>query len=132
MARPILTIHGLRPRPEPAPTPAPATPKRPHPRTDLKSLAEAFTGIDLATPKPLAIGSHAEALKTCTAQLGWSNNRTRAVLAYYTGSLRYLWATVEDTHRINLDGTEAQPIAEADRVHAKTRLAAINGRGKDQ
>ncbi|MDB4112236.1 ProQ/FinO family protein [Yoonia sp.] len=132
MNRPILTLNGLRPRTEPVQAPAPVTAKRPHPRKDMEALAATFAVVDPNNPKPLAIGSHVEILEQCAAQLGWSKKRIRAVLGYYTASLKYLWATVEATHRINLDGTEGQPITDAERDHAKARIAAFNGKGADQ
>ena len=132
MNRPILTLNGLRPRTEPVPAPAPVTAKRPHPKKDLTAFAATFAGVDSNNPKPLAIGSHVEVLDQCASKLGWSKKRTRAALAYYTGSPKYLWATVEATHRINLDGTEAQPITEAERAYAKQRIKQFNGQGADQ
>ncbi|MEM5468280.1 ProQ/FINO family protein [Celeribacter marinus] len=130
--RPILTLNGPRPRVEPVPALQPATPKRPHPKKDMEAFATTFVGVDPINPMPLAIGSHTEILAQCAAQLGWSKKRTRAALGFYAGRPSYLWATLEATHRINLDGSEAQPISDADRAYAKARIAAFNGKGRDQ
>ena len=141
--RPILTLNGMIPRPAPdlisvtplttvtsvtSVTATLPTLLTPHPKQDVRHLATVFEAISTTNPMPLAVGSHTAILDHCSTKLGWSRKRTRMALKYYVRGKQYHRAVLNHDHRVNLDGTPAAPITDADRAHAQECICHINAR----
>lgn len=145
--RPILTLNGMIPRParNDGPDGHPSAPDlglalvptdtatfpssvTPHPKQDVRHLATVFEAISMTHPTPLAIGSHTAILDHCKTELGWSRKRTRRALRYYVCGKQYHHAVLNHDHRVNLDGTLAAPITDAERAYAQASIDHTNKR----
>jgi sRNA-binding protein len=75
-------------------------------------------------PGPLALGIRDQ----LEARFGLTRTETRAFLRWYTARPAYFEAVARGGRRINLDGTEAEPVAPEHCESAKWRLAAVRHR----
>ncbi len=94
----------------------------------LKKLAEAYPAIfplpKDGRPVALAIGIHKQLIPVVT-EWGFSAVNLRSALAWYTKQLRYQQAVLHASHRINLDGSEAEAIDDAHKALAKENVDKI-------
>jgi len=84
---------------------------------------EAFSATE---PKPLQIGIE----KTIHAQGIWPYSRKllREAIAFYTGSPHYLKSMLHCTHRVTLNGTQAEEITEKQKEYAAKRLKQLKAK----
>lgn len=85
---------------------------------------EIFPQQGKGRPKALAIGMH-KALTPIVQEWGYSAATLRSALAWYTKQLRYHYAMLNETHRYNLDGSEAEAIEEEHKAVAKSEIERI-------
>lgn len=73
---------------------------------------------------PLAIGMH-KVLQPIVAEWGFNSMTLRAAMFNYTRQLRYQNALVFASHRLNLNGTQAEEITEEQKEAARAEIAKI-------
>lgn len=73
---------------------------------------------------PLAIGMH-KVLQPIVAEWGFNSMTLRAAMFNYTRQLRYQNALLYATHRLNLDGSQAEEIPQEQKDAAKEEIAKI-------
>lgn len=73
---------------------------------------------------PLAIGLH-KVLQPIVAEWGFNSMTLRAAMFNYTRQLRYQNALLYASHRLNLDGTQAEEITQEQKEAAKQEIAKI-------
>ncbi len=73
---------------------------------------------------PLAIGLH-KVLQPIVAEWGFNSMILRAAMFNYTRQLRYQNALLYASHRLNLDGTQAEEITQEQKEAAKAEIAKI-------
>ncbi|MFN7710655.1 MAG: ProQ/FINO family protein [Holosporales bacterium] len=83
----------------------------------LDLLKERYTVI--AESKPLGVGIHQNIID---ANSDIKPFAVRRALQWHTGSPQYLKNIIEHTHRVHLDGSEAEPITEEQREVARKTL----------
>lgn len=83
-----------------------------------------FPKTGLGRPVALAIGLHKELLPIVQSW-GHSAVTLRSVLAWYTRQLRYQRALLFSECRVNLDGSQAEPITEEQKSLAKENIEKI-------
>ncbi|MGC9457287.1 MAG: ProQ/FINO family protein [Halothiobacillaceae bacterium] len=115
--------------------------KLPHPREVIDRLAEAWPEAFSRDPRavrPLAIGILKQILADRPQALdGLNSQAIRRGVKFYTSSIAYHRAMLTATHRVALDGSQADEITEDMRAHAREELERIpkparKSRGKSE
>ncbi|MFP4155223.1 MAG: ProQ/FINO family protein [Halothiobacillaceae bacterium] len=109
-----------------------AQPKKkrlPHPREVIDRLIEAWPEVFTRDPRavrPLAIGILKQILAARPETLdGLNSQAIRRGVKFYTSSIAYHRAMLNATHRVALDGSQADEITEDMREHARKELERI-------
>ncbi len=79
--------------------------------------------LHLETPKPLQL--RIEKVLFAQGTLPYSRIILREAIACYAGSLRYQKAILEHSHRVTLDGSQAEEITDEHKQHARQRLEML-------
>ncbi|AHK80563.1 hypothetical protein M911_01615 [Ectothiorhodospira haloalkaliphila] len=82
-------------------------------------------------PKPLTVGVHKQ-IREVAREAGFSGITVRAAFAGWCNRLSYHVAVADGSHRVNLDGSQAEAITAEQQQHARGKILEDRKRAKQQ